>query len=66
MVLNKMDRIITELKFTPYEAFLHLNKIVEQANAIMATFDIERQVLDDNRKYESVSQANSRATSRFI
>lgn len=33
-----MDRLIVELKMTPHEAYLHINKILEQANAIMATF----------------------------
>ncbi|CAO3698983.1 unnamed protein product [Rhizopus stolonifer] len=38
LVFNKMDRLIVELKMTPHEAYLHINKILEQANAIMATF----------------------------
>lgn len=38
LVFNKMDRLIVELKMTPHEAYIHINKILEQANAIMATF----------------------------
>ncbi|ORX61992.1 P-loop containing nucleoside triphosphate hydrolase protein [Hesseltinella vesiculosa] len=38
LVFNKMDRLIVELQMTPMEAYLHVNKILEQANAVMATF----------------------------
>jgi ribosome assembly protein 1 len=30
LVLNKMDRLISELKLTSLEAFTHLQKILEQ------------------------------------
>ena len=30
LVLNKVDRLITELKMTPLEAHLHLAQILEQ------------------------------------
>ncbi|CAK8676885.1 unnamed protein product [Clavelina lepadiformis] len=34
LVLNKIDRLITELKYTPLEAHLHLQQILEQVNAV--------------------------------
>uniref|UniRef100_A0A8C4Z1M8 Elongation factor like GTPase 1 n=1 Tax=Gadus morhua TaxID=8049 RepID=A0A8C4Z1M8_GADMO len=34
LVLNKMDRLISELKLTSLEAFTHLQKILEQVNAV--------------------------------
>jgi len=34
LVLNKMDRLITELKLSPLEAFYHLQKVLEQVNAV--------------------------------
>ncbi|KAK2157074.1 hypothetical protein LSH36_199g01022 [Paralvinella palmiformis] len=34
LILNKMDRLITELKMTPFEANIHLQHILEQVNAI--------------------------------
>nr|XP_026695033.1 elongation factor-like GTPase 1 isoform X1 [Ciona intestinalis]XP_026695034.1 elongation factor-like GTPase 1 isoform X1 [Ciona intestinalis] len=34
LVLNKIDRLITELKFTPEEAHLHLQQVLEQVNAV--------------------------------
>ncbi|KAJ5042862.1 uncharacterized protein L3040_004254 [Drepanopeziza brunnea f. sp. 'multigermtubi'] len=38
LVINKMDRLITELKMTPGEAYIHLNKILEQVNAVLGSF----------------------------
>ncbi|KAK4224757.1 ribosome assembly protein 1 [Podospora fimiseda] len=38
LVINKIDRLITELKMTPGEAFIHLSKILEQVNAVLGSF----------------------------
>jgi len=38
LVINKMDRLITELKMTPLEAYTHLSKLLEQVNAVMGGF----------------------------
>lgn len=38
LVINKMDRLITELKMTPAEAYTHLNKLLEQVNAVLGSF----------------------------
>ncbi|GAB6018975.1 Elongation factor-like GTPase 1 [Chamberlinius hualienensis] len=35
LVLNKVDRLITELKLTALDAFIRLQRILEQVNAIM-------------------------------
>ncbi|KCV72753.1 hypothetical protein H696_00332 [Fonticula alba] len=35
LVLNKIDRLILELQMTPDEAHYHLQRLVEQANAVM-------------------------------
>eukprot|EP00049_Salpingoeca_infusionum_P007105 m.115747 g.115747 ORF g.115747 m.115747 type:complete len:1185 (-) comp13579_c0_seq3:2828-6382(-) len=37
LVLNKMDRLILELQLTPEEAYQHLQRVLEQINAVMAT-----------------------------
>ena len=34
LVLNKIDRLITEWKMTTYEAYQHLQRTLEQVNAI--------------------------------
>lgn len=38
LVINKMDRLVTELKMTPAEAFAHLSRLVEQVNAVLGSF----------------------------
>jgi ribosome assembly protein 1 len=38
LVINKMDRLITELKMTPGEAYIHLSKLLEQVNAVLGGF----------------------------
>lgn len=53
LVLNKLDRLIVELKLTPHEAYIHLNKILEQANAVMATFFTGDWMEDEARKIEA-------------
>ncbi|KAF9201464.1 Cytoplasmic GTPase/eEF2-like protein (ribosomal biogenesis) [Haplosporangium sp. Z 27] len=50
LVINKIDRLITELQFTPLEAYTHLNKILEQVNAVMGTFFSENVLEEDYRK----------------
>eukprot|EP00164_Ancoracysta_twista_P001011 GFYU01001320.1.p1 GENE.GFYU01001320.1~~GFYU01001320.1.p1 ORF type:complete len:1032 (+),score=360.14 GFYU01001320.1:92-3187(+) len=42
VVINKVDRLITELQFEPLEAFDHLRKIMEQLNMIVTTFHHEQ------------------------
>lgn len=36
LLINKVDRLILELKLSPSEAHLHLQQLLEQANAVMA------------------------------
>ncbi|KAJ5458144.1 Translation elongation/initiation factor/Ribosomalbeta-barrel [Penicillium sp. IBT 31633x] len=38
LVINKMDRLITELKMSPAEAFSHLSRLLEQVNAVIGSF----------------------------
>ncbi|CAJ2505997.1 Uu.00g001270.m01.CDS01 [Anthostomella pinea] len=38
LVFNKLDRLVTELKMTPGEAYIHLNKLLEQVNAVLGSF----------------------------
>ncbi|QQP39437.1 Uncharacterized protein FKW44_020322 [Caligus rogercresseyi] len=35
LLLNKMDRLISETQMTPLDAYIHLSQILEQANAII-------------------------------
>ncbi|KAL2753282.1 hypothetical protein ACRALDRAFT_1058217 [Sodiomyces alcalophilus JCM 7366] len=38
LVFNKIDRLVTELKMTPSEAYTHLSKLLEQVNAVLGSF----------------------------
>ncbi|KAI9683956.1 MAG: Cytoplasmic GTPase/eEF2-like protein (ribosomal biogenesis) [Trizodia sp. TS-e1964] len=38
LVINKVDRLITELKMSPSEAYTHLSKLLEQVNAVVGSF----------------------------
>ncbi|KZF26643.1 P-loop containing nucleoside triphosphate hydrolase protein [Xylona heveae TC161] len=38
LVINKIDRLITELKMSPSEAYTHLSKLLEQVNAVVGSF----------------------------
>ncbi|CAJ0927120.1 9622_t:CDS:10 [Entrophospora sp. SA101] len=53
LVLNKIDRLITELKLTPMEAYTHLNKILEQVNAIMGTLFAGDIMEKETRRHEA-------------
>jgi ribosome assembly protein 1 len=47
LVINKMDRLITELKMTPAEAFSHLSRLLEQVNAVIGSFYQGERMEDD-------------------
>lgn len=47
LVLNKIDRLITELQFTPQEAYVHMNKLIEQVNSVIGSFFAGERQLDD-------------------
>lgn len=49
LVINKLDRLITELKLTPLEAYHHLAQLVEQVNAVMGSFFASERMEDDLR-----------------
>ncbi|XP_016071165.1 PREDICTED: elongation factor Tu GTP-binding domain-containing protein 1 [Miniopterus natalensis] len=57
LVINKIDRLIVELKFTPQEAYSHLKNILEQINALTATLFTSK-VLEERAERESESQGN--------
>lgn len=49
LVINKMDRLITELKLSPMEAYHHLSRLIEQVNAVMGEFFAGSRMEDDLR-----------------
>jgi ribosome assembly protein 1 len=56
LVINKMDRLITELKMSPAEAHSHLSKLVEQVNAVMGSFYQGERMEDDLRWREKMEE----------
>jgi ribosome assembly protein 1 len=56
LVINKLDRLITELKLTPSEAYHHLNQLIEQVNAVMGSFFASARMEDDLRWREMREQ----------
>lgn len=56
LVINKMDRLITELKLSPGEAYTHLSKLLEQVNAVMGSFALGERMEDDLRWRERIDE----------
>ncbi|KAF2835415.1 P-loop containing nucleoside triphosphate hydrolase protein [Patellaria atrata CBS 101060] len=56
LVINKMDRLVTELKMSPGEAYTHLSKLLEQVNAVMGSFFQGDRMEDDLRWRERVEE----------
>jgi ribosome assembly protein 1 len=56
LVINKMDRLITELKMSPAEAYTHLGKLLEQVNAVMGSFYQGERMEDDARWREKMEE----------
>lgn len=54
LVLNKIDRLVTDLKLTPYEAYIHLAKLIEQVNAVIGAFYAGDRMEEDMRWRELV------------
>jgi len=52
LVINKMDRLITELKLSPTEAYHHLSRLIEDVNAIVGSFYAGERMADDLRWHE--------------
>lgn len=68
LVINKMDRLVTELKMSPVEAYSHLSKLVEQVNAVIGSFyqgeRMEEDLLWRERMEERVNAAANREKDR--
>jgi ribosome assembly protein 1 len=64
LVINKMDRLITELKMTPVEAYTHLNKLLEQVNAVVGSFFQGERMEEDLRWRERMDERVSAAAAR--
>lgn len=54
LVLNKMDRLITELKLSPHEAANHLQQVLEKVNAVTGSL-FSAEVLEKSNKNETLN-----------
>ncbi|XP_037020118.2 elongation factor-like GTPase 1 [Artibeus jamaicensis] len=61
LVINKIDRLIVELKFTPQEAYSHLKNILEQINALTGTLFTSK-VLEERAERDSEPQGSPQAS----
>lgn len=61
LVINKMDRLITELKLSPGEAYTHLSKLLEQVNAVVGSFALGERMEDDLKWRERIDEKVSAA-----
>lgn len=64
LVINKMDRLITELKMTPSEAYIHLSKLLEQVNAVVGSFFQGERMDYDLRWRERIEERISAAAAK--
>lgn len=60
LVINKMDRLIFELQYSPYEAYQRLNRILEQANAVLSSL-IRADVLERHDRETDEANAEKEA-----
>ncbi|KAL6948556.1 hypothetical protein ACO0QE_001024 [Hanseniaspora vineae] len=58
LVLNKLDRLITELQLDPLEAYNHLHRIIEQVNSVLGSFYTGDRALQDLSWREKLEQGN--------
>jgi ribosome assembly protein 1 len=58
LVINKLDRLITELKLSPSEAYHHLSQLIEQVNAVMGSFYASDRMEDDLRWRDEPDDGN--------
>ncbi|KAK5047125.1 hypothetical protein LTR84_007068 [Exophiala bonariae] len=56
LVINKIDRLITELKMTPAEAYLHLERVLEGVNAVIGGFFQGERMEEDLQWREKLDQ----------
>lgn len=56
LVINKIDRLITELQLTPAEASIHMTRLIEQVNSVIGSFFAGERMEDDMIWREGGSQ----------
>lgn len=62
LVINKIDRLVVELKLTSQEAYTHLKKILEQVNAVTGTLFTSK-VLEERAEKEEEKEKEGEKSS---
>ena len=66
LVVNKVDRLITELKMSPGEAYSHLIKLLEQVNAVIGSFFQGERMEEDLQWRERVEERVAAAAAKEL
>ena len=66
LVVNKVDRLITELKMSPGEAYSHLSKLLEQVNAVIGSFFQGERMEEDLQWRERVEERIAAAAAKEL
>ncbi|CAI7582164.1 unnamed protein product [Penicillium pancosmium] len=72
LVINKMDRLVTELMMSPSEAYSHLSRLLEQVNAVIGSFYQGERMEEDLQWRErmedraNTSSAKDKSKSKFV
>ncbi len=64
LVINKIDRLITELKMSPGEAYLHMSQLLEQVNAVIGSFYQGERMEEDLQWRERVEERVTAAAAK--
>ena len=64
LVINKVDRLIVELKMSAAEAYTHLSQLLEQVNAVIGGFFQGERMEEDLQWREKIEQRVSAAADR--
>ena len=66
LVVNKVDRLVTELKMSPGEAYTHLSKLLEQVNAVIGSFFQGERMEEDLQWRERVDERVAAAAAKEL
>lgn len=65
LVLNKIDRLITEIKLTPLDAYVRLTQVLEQVNALMGEL-FASDVMEREEREETVVTTSDKVNERDL
>lgn len=66
LVINKIDRLITELRMSAAEAYTHLSKLLEQVNAVIGSFYQGERMEEDLQWRERVEERVAAAAAKEV